>query len=104
MVPEIFHRDFKPIPYWWEAYTPTASDLVEVPRAARVAIVGGGYAGLSAALELAKHGIEAVVLEANELRFGASTRNCGAGSRCVNICKRFPRPEPHLLPQRRPPP
>ena len=50
MVPDIFHRDFKPIPYWWEAYTPTAGDLAEVPRAARVAIVGGGYAGLSTAL------------------------------------------------------
>ena len=51
-----------------------AGDLVEVPRTARVAIVGGGYAGLSTALELAEHGIDAVVLEANELGFGASTR------------------------------
>src|SRR5437588_545943 len=56
MVPDIFHRDFTPIPYWWEAYTPTAGDLADVPRAARAAIVGGGYAGLSAALELAKPG------------------------------------------------
>ena len=46
----------------------------------RVAIVGGGYAGLSAAMELAKHGIDAVVLEAAELGFGASTRNGGAVS------------------------
>ena len=89
MVPDIFHRDFKPIPYWWEAYTPTAGDLVEVPRAARVAIVGGGYAGLSTALELAKHGIDAVVLEADELGFGASTRNGGAVSGGVNIGKSF---------------
>ena len=89
MVPDIFHRDFKPIPYWWEAYTPTTGDPVDVPRAARVAIVGGGYAGLSTALELAKHGIEAVVLEANELGFGASTRNGGAVSGGVNIGKSF---------------
>jgi glycine/D-amino acid oxidase-like deaminating enzyme len=60
-----------------------------VPRAARVAIVGGGYAGLSAALELAKHGIDAVVLEANELGFGASTRNGGAVSGGVNVGKSF---------------
>src|SRR6266851_8569069 len=71
--PDIFHRDFTPIPFWWEAYRPSADKLVELPREARVAIVGGGYAGLSAALELARHGIDAVVLEANDLGFGASS-------------------------------
>jgi len=65
MVPDIFHRDFTPTHYWWEAYGPTTGELVDLPRVARVAIVGGGYAGLSVALELAKHGIDAVVLEAN---------------------------------------
>jgi glycine/D-amino acid oxidase-like deaminating enzyme len=89
MVPDIFHREFTPTPLWWEAYTPTAGDLVDVPRAARVAIVGGGYAGLSTALELTRHGIDAVVLEANELGFGASTRNGGAVSGGVNIGKSF---------------
>src|SRR5215813_9596796 len=89
MHPDIFHRDFSPAPYWWEAYTPTVGDLAEVPKTARVAIVGGGYAGLSTALELAKHGIDAVVLEANELGFGASTRNGGAVSGGVNIGKSF---------------
>src|ERR1700737_1464677 len=89
MVPDIFHRDFTPTPYWWEAYTPAAGELAEVPRSARVAIVGGGYAGLSTALELAKHGIDAVVLEANELGLGASTRNGGAVSGGVNIGKSF---------------
>ena len=89
MVPDIFHRDFTPTPYWWEAYTPTVGELMDVPREARVAIVGGGYAGLSAALELAKHGIDAIVLEANELGFGASTRNGGAISGGVNVGKSF---------------
>ena len=55
MHPDIFHKDFTPTPYWWEAYTPSAGELIDVPRQARVAIVGGGYAGLSAALELATH-------------------------------------------------
>src|SRR6516165_8894780 len=89
MHPDIFHKDFTPTPYWWEAYRPTAGELVDVPRTARVAIVGGGYAGLSAALELAKHGIDAVVLEANELGSGASTRNGGAVSGGVNLGKSF---------------
>jgi glycine/D-amino acid oxidase-like deaminating enzyme len=89
MHPDIFHRDFTPTPYWWEAYRPTAGELIEVPREARVAIVGGGYAGLSAALELAKQGIDTVVLEANEPGFGASTRNGGAVSGGVNVGKSF---------------
>ncbi len=87
--PDILHRDFTPTPYWWEAYRPVAGDLVEVPLTARVAIVGAGYAGLSAALELAKHGIDAVVLEQAELGFGASTRNGGAVSGGVNVGKGF---------------
>src|SRR4029077_13761009 len=87
--PDIFHRDFTPTPFWWEAYRPSAGELVEVPREARVAIVGGGYAGLSTALELARHGIDAVVLEAHELGFGASTRNGGAVSGGVNVGKSF---------------
>src|SRR4051794_28848111 len=86
---EIFHLDFTATPYWWEAYTPVAGELVEVPRSTRVAIVGGGYAGLSAALELAKLGIDAVVLERGALGVGASTRNGGSVSGGGNIGKSF---------------
>jgi len=86
---DIFHPDFTPTPYWWEAYAPAAGNLVAVPKAARVAIVGGGYAGLSAALELAKLGIDAVVLEKGALGVGASTRNGGSVSGGVNIGKSF---------------
>ncbi|ODV10163.1 MAG: FAD-dependent oxidoreductase [Rubrivivax sp. SCN 70-15] len=42
-----------------------------------VAIVGGGLAGLSAALELAQRGLDVVLLEARELGWGASGRNGG---------------------------
>jgi len=42
-----------------------------------VAIVGGGLAGLSAALELAERGLDVVLLEAKELGWGASGRNGG---------------------------
>jgi len=87
--PDIFHRDFTPTPYWWEAYKPAAGDLVEVPREVRVAIVGGGYAGLAAALEFSRHGIDAVVLERGALGVGASTRNGGSVSGGVNIGKSF---------------
>ncbi|GCL61265.1 NAD(P)/FAD-dependent oxidoreductase [Pseudaquabacterium pictum] len=42
-----------------------------------VAIVGGGLAGLSAAIELADRGFSVRVLEAREVGFGASGRNGG---------------------------
>jgi glycine/D-amino acid oxidase-like deaminating enzyme len=86
---DIFHPDFSPSPYWWEAYRPASGELVEVPREVRVAIVGGGYAGLAAALELARHGVEAVVLERGALGVGASTRNGGSVSGGVNVGKSF---------------
>ena len=40
-------------------------------------MVGGGYCGLSAATELARRGRRAVVLDAHDLGWGASTRNGG---------------------------
>jgi len=42
-----------------------------------VAIVGGGLAGLSAAVELAQRGYSVTLLEAREVGFGASGRNGG---------------------------
>jgi gamma-glutamylputrescine oxidase len=42
-----------------------------------VAIVGGGLAGLSAALDLAARGYDVLLLEARELGWGASGRNGG---------------------------
>ncbi len=52
---------------------------------ADVCVVGGGFAGLSSAIELADRGYLVVVLEANHIGFGASGRNGGqliAGLAC----------------------
>lgn len=50
---------------------------LEGDRHADVCIVGAGYTGLTTALELAKAGVDVVVLEAQEAGFGGSGRNAG---------------------------
>jgi glycine/D-amino acid oxidase-like deaminating enzyme len=85
----IFHPSFKPKPFWWEAYEPKPLDRLEIPAKTRIAIIGAGYAGLACALELAKLGFEAVVLDAEMPGFGASSRNGGMVSGGVSIGKRY---------------
>ena len=50
---------------------------LENDQTADVCIVGGGYTGLSAALHLAKAGVNVVLLEAHRVGWGASGRNGG---------------------------
>jgi glycine/D-amino acid oxidase-like deaminating enzyme len=71
-----FAPGFQEKPWWWEAAEPPDRDT-PLPARARVAIVGGGYAGLSAALTLRRLGHEAVVLDAERIGWGASSRNGG---------------------------
>lgn len=70
--------EFKSTPYWWEAAPPETTDAsAPLPPKADVVIVGGGYAGLSAASELRRSGVGAVVLDKGPLGIGASTRASG---------------------------
>jgi len=63
----------------WEASAPPAptTDPLRAHVHADVAIVGGGFTGLSAALHCAEAGLRAVVLEASEIGYGGSGRNVG---------------------------
>jgi glycine/D-amino acid oxidase-like deaminating enzyme len=63
-------------------YADTARPAIETPpldgdRRVSVAIVGGGFTGLSTALHLAEKGVDVAVLEAHEPGWGASGRNGG---------------------------
>jgi glycine/D-amino acid oxidase-like deaminating enzyme len=85
----IFHSNFKAQPFWWEAYKPTHLPELALPRESRVVIIGAGYAGLSAALELADQDMDCLVLDSNEPGFGGSTRNGGMVSSGANVGKRY---------------
>jgi glycine/D-amino acid oxidase-like deaminating enzyme len=64
--------------YWLETVNiPPAQSALELPESVDVAVVGGGFTGLSAALALAKRGVHAAVLEAETFGWGASSRNGG---------------------------
>ena len=63
-------------------YAATAGDVPQHPLLtgevqADVCVIGGGYAGLSAALHLAERGFDVALVEANRAGWGASGRNGG---------------------------
>ena len=64
--------------YWHTTVQmPDDSNLMPLPEKVDVAIIGGGFTGLSAARTLAKRGVTVAVLEANTIGWGASSRNGG---------------------------
>ena len=54
-----------------------ATPALDVDKKVSVAIIGGGFAGLSTALHLAEQGTDAIVLESREPGWGASGNNGG---------------------------
>lgn len=91
----IFTTDFKPTPYWWDGCAlADNTHQVKLPEQADVVVVGSGYTGLHAAIETARAGLSTVVLDAQALGFGCSTRNGGQISTSVKgdyptLCKHY---------------
>lgn len=82
---DIYTDDVRFEPYWWEEAPRIEAPPVELPAEADVAIIGSGYAGLSAALPLLRGGRSVLVLEAEQPGIGASSRNGGAVGATLRI-------------------
>jgi glycine/D-amino acid oxidase-like deaminating enzyme len=75
---DVYRTDLRAPSYWQATATVPSAPALEAAVTAEVAIIGGGFTGLSTALHLARdHGIDAVVLEAGPIGWGASGRNGG---------------------------
>ncbi len=79
-------------PTWWVASAgdpPPDDGPVSADMDVDVAIIGSGATGLATALFLAReHGIRAVVLEANQVAWGCSSRSGGQGQNASGRLKR----------------
>jgi glycine/D-amino acid oxidase-like deaminating enzyme len=67
----------KETPYWWDSAAPAALPPASLQKSVDVAVIGGGYTGLAAALRLASGGARVAVLEKESVGWGASSRNGG---------------------------
>jgi gamma-glutamylputrescine oxidase len=74
---EVFAADFVTEPIWWSDIAPQRAALRPLPARVDVAVVGSGYCGLSAALELARAGVRVAVVDSGAIGQGASSRNGG---------------------------
>ena len=72
------NTDYERRPFWHASMAPLPDRSGrDLPDAADVVVIGGGYAGINAARELARRGMAVTLLEAHTLGWGASTRNGG---------------------------
>jgi len=67
-------------PFWWDAAGPQPAEYESLPKTIDVAIIGGGYTGMGAALPLARAGRQVAVIERDRPGDGASSRNGGITS------------------------
>ncbi len=83
MSTRLFATNYKPEPFWWERSPLCAEPESALPASADVVIIGSGYTGLCAAIQTVRGGRHTVVLEANAIGSGCSSRNGGQISAAI---------------------
>jgi glycine/D-amino acid oxidase-like deaminating enzyme len=73
----LFTPDFQSCPFWWDDAPPMPAEA-PLPQEVEALVIGGGIAGLSTALELARNGVLPLVIDREPIGWGASSRNGGA--------------------------
>lgn len=70
---------------FWQADAPPQQFFKNktLPSNADIVVIGGGFTGTSAALQLAKHGANVILLEAATIGWEASSRNGGQALSCL---------------------
>ncbi|EHS52371.1 FAD dependent oxidoreductase [Rhizobium sp. PDO1-076] len=79
----VFTADARMTSYWWDRSPPEMATEEVLPAKVDALIVGSGYTGLHAAIELARGGREVLVCDAEQIGYGCSTRNGGQISTSV---------------------
>lgn len=85
---DIFTRDYRSTPYWWEDAPPPEGAPDGLPASVDVLVVGAGYAGICCALALAEAGVDVLVLDAGRIGGAASSRSGGQITGGVNVQKK----------------
>ena len=67
----------KTAPFWWDDCLPAKLREVATPARIDVAVVGGGFAGLTAALDLSRAGTSVALIDKQWPGYGACSRNMG---------------------------
>jgi glycine/D-amino acid oxidase-like deaminating enzyme len=91
---QTLQHSVKSTPYWWDDCIFASLPVREVDKTCDVAIVGGGYTGLSAAIELTRAGQHVQLFDRKALGQAASSRNGGMASGSIRpgrreLIKRF---------------
>ena len=71
---------------FWAVTAPAPKSYLNKPLLEKtdVVVIGGGFTGVSAALQLAKGGAQVTLLEAQSVGWGASSRNGGQALSCLH--------------------
>ena len=69
--------------YWLDGVNPIEGTIEQIPKTVDVLIIGSGYTGLHASIQVARGGREALVIDSGQPGFGCSTRNGGQISTSV---------------------